>query len=391
VHELYLLQQGERVIALLAQLDAGLRILDATDPTQPRLLATWRMQRDLNIDPGLGVWPSCFDHSVSASADGRTAYLAYWDGGAVILDISDPAQPRYLGRTLYPMSEEGETHSAVEADGGRLLITTDEDGDPTPAANTLRLTAPASLAGVKPAIELAYTRQLAATGKVRGEVVYVGSGQPGIDYLSDPRGKIALLDTVGAAHAVRLQEAGAVAVLLSKLQFRDSAPDVKLTIPGVSLAKETADAIKVALAAGEKVEVELETTPGSWGFLRLWDIRDRTRPVQVGTFATPDALRFPPRQPNFFAFTAHNPFVRGNRLYASWYSDGIRVLDIANPAEPKEIGHFVPPFPEGTPVLKEPAGEFGPYPQVWGVVEQNGLILMSDMQTGLWIVRDLPR
>lgn len=108
-------------------------------------------------------------------------------------------------------------------------------------------------------------------------------------------------------------------------------------------------------------------------------------------FKTPDTTRFPPRQPNFLAFSAHNPFVRGDQLYVSWYADGVRVVDIRDPARPKEIAHYVPPFPEGTPVLKEPPGLFGPYTQVWGVVEHNGLILMSDMQNGLWIVRDLPR
>jgi hypothetical protein len=253
------------------------------------------------------------------------------------------------------------------------------------------VTAPEGLTGLQPGVELSYTRQLAETRTVCGEVVFVGPGQASVEYLADPRGKIALMDTGGPAQALRAQEAGAVAVLVSRLQFRGARPDAKLTIPGVNLAPEAAETIKGALAAGEKVEVELETTPGSWGFLRLWDIRDRTRPVQVGAFATPDAQRFPPRQPNTLGFTAHNPESRGNRVYVSWYSDGVRVLDIANPAEPKEIGHFVPPFPEGTAIWEEPGSGFGPYPQVWGVAEQDGLLFLSDMQTGLWIVRDVPR
>jgi hypothetical protein len=49
------------------------------------------------------------------------AYLSYWDLGTVILDISDPAQPLYLGRTNAPAS-----HSAAIGRGGDLLVETHE-------------------------------------------------------------------------------------------------------------------------------------------------------------------------------------------------------------------------------------------------------------------------
>jgi hypothetical protein len=392
-HELFLLQREGRVLALLATTTAGLRIVDATDPTQPKLLSTWRPPGELKISSGLGVWPLNYAHSVSANAEGTIAYLSYWDAGAILLDIADPARPRYLGRTLYPVGEEGETHSAVDADGGRLLITTDEDLDPTPAANTIRVTAPASLSGPHPGIELVFTPQLAATGPIHGEVVYAGSGLPRVDYLADPKGKIALLDpgsdTQWRSQVRRAQDAGAVAVLFTRPQLR-SGPVVKtITIPGVSLAREAGDALKAALAAGEKVEVELVPGPATWGFLRLWDIRDRAKPVPVGTFATPATHQFP--LPRHGWFTAHNPVVRGDRLYVSWYADGVRVLDITTPAQPREIGHFVPPFIPGASIPSGPAGWFGPWPMVLGVVEHHGLILLSDVNTGLWILRDLPR
>jgi hypothetical protein len=389
VHELYLLQRGNRILALLATLTPGLRIVDVTDPTRPVLLATWQLQAALNINPQVGAeYPSSFNHSVSASADGTIAYLSYWDAGAVMLDISDPARPRFLGRTLNPVSEEGNTHSAVEADGGRLLITTDEDFDPTPAANTVRVTAPASLARLHPGIELAFTRQLVDTGPIRGEVVYAGSALPGTDFRVDPRGKIALLDPGATVdqwreQVLRAQAAGAVAVLFSQRPRRDGKPDARITLPGVGMLPEVAEPIKGALAAGQKVEVELTAGTSTWGFLRLWDIQDRANPVQVGTFATPATRQYPLPRPGWFS--VHNPLVRGNRLYASWYSDGVRVLDITDPAQPREIGHYVPPFDPGTPQ------RFGQFPLVWGVVEHNGLVLLSDMQSGLWVLRDVPR
>jgi len=60
-----------------------------------------------------------------ANRDGTVAYLSYWDAGLILLDISDPSQPRLLGRGNY-LNEEGNTHSAVPAQGGNLVIVGDE-------------------------------------------------------------------------------------------------------------------------------------------------------------------------------------------------------------------------------------------------------------------------
>jgi hypothetical protein len=388
VHELYLLQRGARVLALLATLDRGMQIVDATNPAQPQLLSIWNVQQELGINPALGAdYPASFDHSVSANADGTRAYVAYWDAGAAILDISDPTKPRFLGRTDYATTDEGNLHSAVDADGGRLMITADEDLDPEPAANTIRITGSTSVAGLHAAIEVDLTRQLIGMGAVRGELVYVGPGLPETSLRADPRGKIALMDLGNPEQVrdqvLRAQNAGAIAVVFDRRRYRSWYPDAAITIPGVSFAQVSGDAVKKALLAGQKMEAELASSPGTWGYLRFWDIRDPAKPVQVGAFATPATTMYPLPRQGWFA--VHNPFVRGNRLYASWYTDGVRVIDIANPAQPKEIAHFVPPFPSGTP-----AG-LGNFPLVWGAVEHRGLVLIGDMQSGLWILRDAPR
>jgi hypothetical protein len=58
------------------------------------------------------------------------AYLSHWDLGAVLLNISDPANITYKGRTVYPVASDGDTHSAVANAAGTLLATTDEDFSP---------------------------------------------------------------------------------------------------------------------------------------------------------------------------------------------------------------------------------------------------------------------
>ena len=41
-----------------------------------------------------------------------------------------------------------------------------------------------------------------------------------------------------------------------------------------------------------------------------------------------------------------NNFLVGTTVYQSWYSDGVRVVDVSNPGEPREVAYFVPPAAE---------------------------------------------
>jgi hypothetical protein len=84
----------------------------------------------------------------------------------------------------------------------------------------------------------------------------------------------------------------------------------------------------------------------------------------------------------------HNPEVRGTSLYLSWYTDGLRIVDISNPAAPQEVGFF-----RERPTL-DPTGFFGPnfgagghpIPFDWGVHVVGDRIYLSDINFGLYIV-----
>lgn len=67
--------------------DSALRILDVSDPTDPVEVAEWRVEDE---HPELDQ-PVNFIHHVSVQDD--LAYLAYWDAGGYILDVSDPSDP----------------------------------------------------------------------------------------------------------------------------------------------------------------------------------------------------------------------------------------------------------------------------------------------------------
>ena len=124
----------------------------------------------------------------------------------------------------------------------------------------------------------------------------------------------------------------------------------------------------------------------TWTVQRIYNTTRLDRPVQVGTFAPEEAV--PGRDGRIArdgVYSVHNAVLDGDLEYVSWYSAGVRVVDLADPRRPREVAWFVPPG--------RPAGEgVGPVgggraPLVWGVHPYRGVVLASDMGSGLWIFR----
>jgi hypothetical protein len=123
-----------------------------------------------------------------------------------------------------------------------------------------------------------------------------------------------------------------------------------------------------------------------FGYMRVYDYSKPSAPKQIGEYRTPNSLGTNDQAAGDFVI--HNNFLVGNTVYASWYSDGVRVIDVSDPRAPKELGYFVPPAGQN-PVKPSQRGTLTNTPQVWGVVvdEATGLIYASDMNTGLWILK----
>jgi len=98
----------------------------------------------------------------------------------------------------------------------------------------------------------------------------------------------------------------------------------------------------------------------------IWDLQDRsTWSLIVPSFQT--STNTP----------VHNPFVKGNFVYISYYNDGLVVLDISNPSNPLKVGQY-DTYP----------GTSGSYTGAWGCYPYfpSGAVIISDMQTGLYVV-----
>ena len=118
--------------------------------------------------------------------------------------------------------------------------------------------------------------------------------------------------------------------------------------------------------------------PGPWGFLRVFDGSDPAAPVQIGTFATTNALADPP--PDSGLYSLHNITMADGTAYLAWFSDGVRVLDLSDPSAPKERASFVPPD------VPDPFGFFPPKALVWGVSVQDDIVFASDINGGLYVL-----
>ncbi len=143
-HEIWLAQAGGRALVFTAILRSEVldspdgrtpgrpdfRVFDASDPRSPVQVGAWGAWRELGIPPGVDPRTPLdgnFTHSVITNAAGTRAYLSYWDLGTVILDVSTPERPRYLGRT----GDAVNAHSAWLGRGG-LLVETHESAGGTP-------------------------------------------------------------------------------------------------------------------------------------------------------------------------------------------------------------------------------------------------------------------
>ncbi len=80
--------------------------------------------------------------------------------------------------------------------------------------------------------------------------------------------------------------------------------------------------------------------------------------------------------------TPHNPFIKNDTLYISYYEDGIKVYDLTNPAAPAYVGYY-DTYPDNGTGYNGYNGAWGTYPFF-----DSGCICVSDIDYGLNILRN---
>lgn len=106
--------------------------------------------------------------------------------------------------------------------------------------------------------------------------------------------------------------------------------------------------------------------------------------IKIGDFKDP--LEFPISLNN----RPHNPFEHEDKLYISYYEDGVQVYDVSNPASPARIAYYdTHPQNNGTGY-----GSNSSFAGCWGVYPflSSGCILANDIENGFYTLElDLPQ
>jgi len=99
----------------------------------------------------------------------------------------------------------------------------------------------------------------------------------------------------------------------------------------------------------------------------VWDVSDLDDPVLVEEHFGPTGA------------VDHNMYIRGNLLFHSNYHFGIRVIDIADPGAPVELGFFDTHPPDDAPGFD---GSWSNYPWL-----ANGVVAVTSAREGLFLLR----
>jgi hypothetical protein len=67
--------------------------------------------------------------------------------------------------------------------------------------------------------------------------------------------------------------------------------------------------------------------------------------------------------------------VTGTEIPAAWFARGLRLIDIADPRRPREVGHFLPDVPEGSQRVQSNV-----------TTDDRGLFYLLDRLRGLTIL-----
>lgn len=388
VHNTYIWQQGENAYMVVVD-DVNVQdvtIVDLTKPQSPKVIAvTGQLDWPDDIDAEFGDTAGTFLHDVWVQENnGRVvAYLAYWDAGLVMLDVTDPANPVFLGDSVYavpdPLSGQfpaGDGHVVVpNAAGSRALL-----GDEDFAAGSLDTF---MFDGVSyPVAEGGFTPPVFTLpgGTFSGPVHWTGGEgcTTGEFDRSANAGEIALIQrgtcffSTKAANAQALGYAGFVvandAARGDALITMSAGTADVITIPGFFVGFSTGEIMK----ANEAGALNAAGVFDGYGYLRLLDVSDPANIVELDQFATEGVFANPPIPGDR---TMHNVVVDdGTTAYISWYAEGMRVVDFAGDTL-SEVAHFV---------------DTANGSNFWGVYlhdhpNGNTYVLGSDRSTGLWI------
>ena len=123
-------------------------------------------------------------------------------------------------------------------------------------------------------------------------------------------------------------------------------------------------------------------------YVWMFDVREPSNPVSIATFPSPAEADYCKKGGNFGPHNLHEnrpgAFQSSRLIFATYYNAGVRVYDIENPFQPREVGFYVPADPErlidprpNRPLVTQSNDCY---------VDRNGLMYLTDSNGGLNIL-----
>jgi hypothetical protein len=120
----------------------------------------------------------------------------------------------------------------------------------------------------------------------------------------------------------------------------------------------------------------------------VFDNRSKANPVSIATFPTPAEADYAARGGHFGPHNIHEnrpgSFVSSQLIFATYQNAGVRVFDIADPYRPVEVGAWVPPPP--TRMMDHRPNRARVIQSADVFVDRDGLIYSTDYNAGLFIL-----
>lgn len=276
----------------------GAFIFDISDPDSPTL-ANW-------YNPGAN------QQFLEAIVLNGRGYFGSGNGGGVhIVDLSNPSSPQLLGTVNLT---NGNGHNSIhemmviEQNGATYLIE-NSNSTSNKIIKFINVTNPASPVWIR---DLSPTEvQWVHAMHIRGDRMFTsGWGN------SSNRGKTEIYDIANLATQAP--------TLLGTI----SDPSETVTA-GNNMHSSWTSENGMFLYSAREVTNSNGASPGD---IRVYNIFDPSNPLLVKRVSMTDL--------GLNAVTPHNPVVKGNKLYVSWYQAGLQVFDISVPADPKQVAQY---------------------------------------------------
>jgi hypothetical protein len=121
----------------------------------------------------------------------------------------------------------------------------------------------------------------------------------------------------------------------------------------------------------------------------VFDVRAPENPVSIATLPTPNETDYCGKGGKFGPHNLHEnrpgTLQRSDLIFATYHNAGVRVFDISDPFQLREVGYYVPPDPERIVDIRRNAAKVIQSCDV--LVDPNGLMLVTDTNAGMYILQ----